>query len=207
MSRRLLPALLIAAAAAAAEKPPSEPASLPILYDQPGDRFILRVDNRRYQMHKDLRPLVADLMATANYPRTKLAHEELVAAAAEMDKVLERAAAARRDAERDAARSRRLADTVESLNRQIALLRVQQPVDFNAIAVLLNQIAVETESLRRAQQQEDKSRGRAEAADRAADPARQRADKAREGYAKALDDYERPLSRIRAMAMANGSPL
>ncbi|MEY3958638.1 MAG: hypothetical protein RJA37_1241 [Verrucomicrobiota bacterium] len=202
MSRRLLPALLIAAAAAAAEKPPSEPASLPILYDQPGDRFILRVDNRRYQMHKDLRPLVADLMATANYPRTKLAHEELVAAAAELDKALERAAAARRDAERDAARSRRLADTVESLNRQIALLRVQ-----GAIAVLLNQIAVETESLRRAQQQEDKSRGRAEAADRAADPARQRADKAREAYAKALDDYERPLSRIRAMAMANGSPL
>ena len=201
-------ALLMATAmVTAADKTPAEPASLPILYDQPGDRFILRIDNRRYQLAKDLRAAVAELMSDANYPRTKLAHQELVAAIAELDRALERSATANREAERDASRSRRIADNLESLNRQVALLRAQQPVDFNAIAVLLNQIAVESESLRRAQQQEDKSRGRADAADRAADPARQRVAKAREAYSKALEDYERPLSRIRAIAMANGSPL
>ncbi|MGA0132898.1 MAG: hypothetical protein ACO3ND_00880 [Opitutales bacterium] len=207
MSQLLLAALLVAAQTPTEDRTPREPASLPIIYDQPGDRFILRIDSRRYQLHKDFRPSVAELMAAANYPRTKLAHQELVMAVQELDKALERAASARRDAERDAARSRRHADTVESLNRQIALVRATQPVDFNAIAILLNQIAVESESLRRAQLQEDKSRGRAAAPDRAADPARLRADKAREAYVRALDDYERPLSRIRAIAIANGSAL
>lgn len=207
MIARLLAAALLAVTMTAAEKPPSEPAALPILYDQPGDRFILRVDSRRYLLSKDVRPLVADLMSTANYPRTKLAHEELVAALAELEKALERAESARVAAERDAARSRRLAESVEALGRQLALLRSQQPIDLNAITALLNQIAAESDSLRRAQQQEDRSRGRADAADRAAEPARQRADRARDGYAAALRDYERPLARIRAIAMAEGSPL
>lgn len=207
MISRLFASALFAVSAAAAEKPPSEPASLPILYDQPGDRFILRVDNRRYLVSKDIRPLVADLMSTANYPRTKLAHEELVSALAELEKALERAGTARVAAERDAARSRRLADSVEALGRQLALLRSQQPLDLVTISALLNQIAAESDSLRRAQQQEDRSRARADAADRAADPARQRAERARSAYAKALEDYERPLARIRAIALSDGSPL
>lgn len=206
MILRLIASALLAVSASA-EKPPSEPASLPILYDQPGDRFILRVDNRRYLVSKDIRPLVADLMSTANYPRTKLAHEELVSALAELEKALERAGTARVAAERDAARSRRLADSVEALGRQLALLRSQQPLDLVTISALLNQIAAESDSLRRAQQQEDRSRARADAADRAADPARQRAERARSAYAKALEDYERPLARIRAIAMSDGSPL
>lgn len=207
MILRLFASALLAASVTAAEKPPSEPASLPILYDQPGDRFILRVDNRRYLVSKDIRPLVADLMSTANYPRTKLAHEELVSALTELEKALERAETARVAAERDAARSRRLADSVEALGRQLAILRSQQPIDLTAITAVLSQIAAESDSLRRAQQQEDRSRGRADAADRAAEPARQRADRARAAYAKALEDYERPLSRIRAIAMADGTPL
>lgn len=207
MILRLFASALLAASVTAAEKPPSEPASLPILYDQPGDRFILRVDNRRYLVSKDIRPLVADLMSTANYPRTKLAHEELVSALTELEKALERAETARVAAERDAARSRRLADSVEALGRQLAILRSQQPIDLTAITAVLSQIAAESDSLRRAQQQEDRSRGRADAADRAAEPARQRADRARTAYVKALEDYERPLSRIRAIAMADGTPL
>ncbi|MFM8904313.1 MAG: hypothetical protein ACKOIB_03570, partial [Verrucomicrobiota bacterium] len=96
---------------------------------------------------------------------------------------------------------------VEALGRQLALLRSQQPLDLTTISALLNQIAAESDALRRAQQQEDRSRARADAADRAADPARQRADRARSAYAKALEDYERPLARIRAIAMSDGSPL
>lgn len=207
MIARLLAATLLAVALTAGEKPPSEPAALPILYDQPGDRFILRVDSGRYLLPKVVRPLVADLMSTANYPRTKLAHEELVSALAELDKAQERTEAARASADRDAARSRRLAESVEALGRQLALLRSQQPIDLNAITAVLNQIAAESDSLRRSQQQEDRSRGRAEAADRAADPARQRAERARTNYAEALRDYERPLARIRAIAMADGSRL
>lgn len=207
MIARLLAATLLTVSTSAAEKPPSEPASLPILYDQPGDRFILRVDSRRYVLPKDVRPLVADLLATANYPRTKLAHEELVAALGELDKALERVETARVAADRDAARSRRLAESVEALGRQLALLRSQQPIDLNAVSALLSQIAAESDSLRRSQQQEDRSQGKAEAADRAAEPARQRADRARKTYADALEDYERPISRIRAIAMTSGAPL
>ncbi len=49
---KAFPALLalLTALTAGAASAPDAPQSLPIIYDQPGDRYILRIDNRRYQM-------------------------------------------------------------------------------------------------------------------------------------------------------------
>ncbi len=197
----------LGAAVWAAEKKPPEPSTPPIIYDQPGERFILRIDGRRYQISKTLRPSVAELISEANHPRTKLAYDELVAATTDLEKAQGRSDSAARDAARDASRSRRLADNLESLQRQLALTRSLQPVDLSAVSLIMNQISVESESLRRAQLQEEKSRTRAEQAERAAEPARERVRSATASYAKALEDYERPLARVRSIAMTNGSPL
>ena len=55
---------------------PEAPQSLPIIYDQPGEKYILRIDNRRYQIPYVTKEGVVQLMSTANYPRTKLRVEE-----------------------------------------------------------------------------------------------------------------------------------
>jgi hypothetical protein len=75
---KVLPALLalLTALSAGAASAPEAPQTLPILYDQPGDRYILRIDNRRYQMPYPTKEGVARLMSAANYPRTKLLFEE-----------------------------------------------------------------------------------------------------------------------------------
>lgn len=75
---KAFPALLalLAALTASAAPAPEPPQSLPILYDQPGDRYILRIDNRRYQMPYPTKEGVARLMSAANYPRTKLLYDE-----------------------------------------------------------------------------------------------------------------------------------
>ena len=79
-------ALLTALTATAAAPAPEAPQTLPILYDQPGDRYILRIDNRRYQMPYPTKEGVARLMSAANYPRTKLLFDEYKRALEEREK-------------------------------------------------------------------------------------------------------------------------
>jgi hypothetical protein len=52
------------------------PQTLPIIYDQPGEKYILRIDNRRYQLAYVTKEGVVGLMSAANYPRTKLRFDE-----------------------------------------------------------------------------------------------------------------------------------
>ncbi|MEN9536250.1 MAG: hypothetical protein RLZZ178_247, partial [Verrucomicrobiota bacterium] len=77
---------LTATAATTAAPPPEAPQTLPILYDQPGDRYILRIDNRRYQMPYPTKDGIARLMSSANYPRTKLLFDEYKRALEEREK-------------------------------------------------------------------------------------------------------------------------
>jgi len=42
--------LLLLGMATAWAADPDAPQTLPIIYDQPGEKYILRIDNRRYQL-------------------------------------------------------------------------------------------------------------------------------------------------------------
>ena len=68
--------LLLLGVAQAWAADPEAPQSLPIIYDQPGEKYILRIDNRRYQLPYVTKEGVVSLMSAANYPRTKLRFDE-----------------------------------------------------------------------------------------------------------------------------------
>lgn len=206
---KALPALLafLSALTAAAAPAPDAPQSLPILYDQPGDRYILRIDNRRYQMPYPTKGGVARLMAGANYPRTKLLFDEYKRALEERAKAESTLRGAQANVTRETERVARLNRTLDSLRNQLALLRTLANVDLNEILFLQNQIRATAAALASAEAQEakavvafDRTQGSVEATLR-------RADKARDDYVAAVTEYEKPLAEIRALAMSVGSAL
>ena len=190
---KAFPALLafLTALTAIAAPVPDAPQSLPILYDQPGDRYILRIDNRRYQMPYPTKEGIARLMSAANYPRTKLLFEEY-------KRALE---------ERAKAESARLNRSLDSLRNQLALLRTLPNVDLNEILFLQNQIRATITSLASAEAQEAKAGVALDRTQSSVEATLRRADKAREDYVSALTEYEKPLAEIRALAMSFGSAL
>jgi hypothetical protein len=210
---KALPALLAlltaltATAATTAAPPPEAPQTLPILYDQPGDRYILRIDNRRYQMPYPTKDGIARLMSSANYPRTKLLFDEYKRALEEREKAEATIRRAQANLTRENERVARLSRSLESLRSQLALLRSLPNVDLNEILFLQNQIRSTDASLTAAEAQEAKAATALDRTQGSAEATLRRADEARAAYLAALTVYEKPLAEIRALAMSVGSAL
>lgn len=206
---KAFPALLalLAALTASAAPAPEPPQSLPILYDQPGDRYILRIDNRRYQMPYPTKEGVARLMSAANYPRTKLLYDEYKRALDERAKAESTIRSAQSNLARETERVARLNRSLDSLRQQLALLRGLPNVDLNELLFLQNQIRITAASLASAEAQEAKAASALDRTQGAAEATLRRADKARDDYVAALTEYEKPLAEIRSLAMSVGSAL
>jgi chromosome segregation ATPase len=207
---KALPALLCALLlgllpADAAE--PDAPQTLPIIYDQPGERYLLRIDNRRYQLPYVTKESVARLMSAANYPRTKLRHEEYKRALEERTKAEAIVNRAQLGATRESDRVNRLRRSLEALRAQLALLRAQPNIDVRELQFLQEQIRNTSASLASAEDMEAKAQANLDKTRSANEATFLRADKAREDYVAALDEYEKPLAQIRAIAMTHGTAL
>jgi hypothetical protein len=207
---KALPALLcllLTGIAPAWAADPAAPQTLPIIYDQPGEKYILRIDNRRYQLPYLTKEGVVRLMSAANYPRTKLRYEEFKRALEDKAKAEVLVNRAQSAATREADRVTRLRRSLESLRTQLAQLRSQQPVDVRQLQFLQEQIRNTSVSLASAEDQEAKAEGNLEKTRSTTESAFQRADQAREDYVSALNDYEKPLAEIRTIAMTHGGAL
>jgi len=206
---KAFPALLafLTALTAAAAPAPDAPQTLPILYDQPGDRYILRIDNRRYQMPYPTKDGVARLMAGANYPRTKLLYDEYKRSLEERAKTESTIRSAQANLTRENERVARLNRNLDSLRNQLAILRSLNTIDLNEILFLQNQIRATAASIASAEAQEAKAAAALDRTQGSAEATLVRADKARDAYVAALTEYEKPLAEIRALAMSIGSAL
>ncbi|NBX35015.1 hypothetical protein EBR16_06605 [bacterium] len=201
-----LPCLLAALLGAATEEP-SPPQNLPIIYDEIGGKFILRIDNRRYQLESVFKDPVARLLADANYARAKLAHESYRRALADKAKAEASIARLEATAQRLGLATERARLNLESARNQLALYRSTPPVDPTQLAFLQEQVLRAQSQLLSAEDQENRARGKLDEGRRAAEPANERAEKARLDYADALTEYERPLAQLRALALASGTAL
>jgi hypothetical protein len=186
---------------------PAAPQTLPIIYDQPGEKYILRIDNRRYQLPYVTKEGVVRLMAAANYPHTKLRYEEFKRALEDKAKAEALVNRAQTAATRESDRVTRLRRSLESLRSQLALLRSQQLVDVRQLQFLQEQIRNTSVSLASAEDQEAKAEANLDKTKSSTESMFQRADQAREDYVTALKDYEKPLAEIRTIAMTHGSAL
>ena len=206
---KAFPALLafLTALTAAAAPAPDAPQTLPILYDQPGDRYILRIDNRRYQMPYPTKDGVARLMSSANYPRTKLLFDEYKRALEEREKAEATIRRSQANLTRENERVARLNRSLESLRSQLALLRGLPAVDLNQLLFLQEQIRGTAASLAQAEAQEAKAAVALDRTQGSAEAILRRCDKARDAYVAALTEYEKPLADIRALAISVGSAL
>ncbi len=206
---KAFPALLafLTALTAGAAPAPDAPQSLPIIYDQPGDRYILRIDNRRYQMPYPTKDGVAQLMSAANYPRTKLLFDEYKRSLEEREKAEAVIRRAQANLTRETERVARLNRSLETLRGQLALLRSLPNVDLNEILFLQEQIRSTAASLAQAEAQEAKAAVALDRTQGSAEAILRRCDKARDAYLAALTEYEKPLADIRALAISVGSAL
>lgn len=207
---KALPALLcllLSGTASASAAEPDAPQTLPIIYDQPGDRYILRIDNRRYQVPYATKEGVVRLMAAANYPRTKLRFDEYKRSLEEKAKAEALVRRAESAVTRQSDRVHQLRRSLEALRAQLALLRAQPNIDLRELQFLQEQIRNTSASLAAAEDMEAKAQSSLEKTKSSTESAFQRADKAREDYVAALDDYEKPLAEIRAIAMTHGTAL
>ena len=202
----LLGLLLLGILPAVAAEPVA-PQSLPIIYDQPGEKYILRIDNRRYQIPYVTKEGVVQLMSTANYPRTKLRFEEYKRSLEDKMKAEALVNRAQSNVTRESERVSRLNRSLEAPRQQLTFLRSQPNIDVREILFLQEQIRNTSVSLAAAEDMEAKAQANLDKTKATTESAFQRADKAREDYVAALDAYEKPLAEIRAIAMTHGTAL
>jgi hypothetical protein len=186
---------------------PDAPQTLPILYDQPGEKYLLRIDNRRYQLPYATKEGVVRLMAAANYPRTKLRFDEYKRSLEDKAKAEALVHRAQQNAARESDRVSRLRRSLDSLRSLLARVRSQPNGDVRELQFLQEQIRNTSASLASAEDMEAKAQGNLEKTKSTTESAFVRADKAREDYVAALDAYEKPLAEIRAIAMTHGAAL
>lgn len=209
---KALPALLYMLLLGLAPTPalagePDAPQSLPIIYDQPGEKYLLRIDNRRYQLPYVTKEDVVRLMSAANYPRTKLRYDEYKRSLEDKAKAEALVHRAQQNVTREADRVNRLRRSLEALRAQLALLRSQPNIDVRELQFLQEQIRNTSASLAAAEDQEAKAQANLDKTKATTESAFLRADKAREDYVVALDAYELPLAQIRKIAMTHGAAL
>ncbi len=186
---------------------PEAPQTLPIIYDQPGSKYILRIDNRRYQLAYVTKERVVALMSAANYPGTKLRFDEFKRSLEDKARAEMLVDRAQSNATRDSDRVAHLLSSLEALRSQLALLRSQPNIDVQELQFLQEQIRSTSTSLASAEDMEAKAQSNLERTKSSTESAFQRVDKAREDYVAALDAYEKPLAAIRTIALTLGGAL
>jgi chromosome segregation ATPase len=186
---------------------PEAPQTLPIIYDQPGSKYILRIDNRRYQLAYVTKERVVALMSAANYPGTKLRFDEYKRSLEDKARAEMLVDRAQSNATRDSDRVAHLLSSLEALRSQLALLRSQPNIDVQELQFLQEQIRSTSTSLASAEDMEAKAQSNLERTKSSTESAFQRVDKAREDYVAALDAYEKPLAAIRTIALTLGGAL
>jgi len=203
----LLLASCTAALLGAPPEEPSPPPNLPVIYDEIGGKFLLRIDNRRYQLDAVFKDPAARLIADANYARAKLAWEDYKRALAEKAKADAAVARLEATARRYGTATERARLNLENARQQLSLYRSGPTVDSVQLIFLQEQVNRASAQLASAEDQENRARLKTDEGRRAAEPAVERAEKARQAYVDACADYDRPLAHLRALAMASGTAL
>jgi hypothetical protein len=203
----LLLAWFSAALLAAAPEEPTPPRNLPVIYDEIGGKFILRIDNRRYQLAAEFKDAAARLLASANHARAKLLWEEYKRALADKAKAEAGVARLEATARRLGTATERARLALDNARQQLSLYRSTPPYDNSQLVFLQEQVNRATTQLASAEDQENRARIKADEARRAAEPVNERTEQARQAYQEGLEDYERPLAGLRALAMASGTAL
>lgn len=206
---RALPCLLLLLGAVLrAVEAPTPPQTLPIVYPQPVARcFILRMDNRRYELDDQFKEPVARLLGGAHYAQTKAlfdAWKRALYERAPLEAAVTRAQSALALATAKVERSRA---NIESLRTQRNLYRSGEKIDLQELIRMDNAIVNETASLARYEDLEDKATAKLAEAQKALAPGDEKARKADEAYLASLKEYERTLGELRTLAIANGKAL
>lgn len=206
---RALPCLLLLLTSALrALELPSPPQNLPIVYPQPvGQCFILRIDNRRYELANDFKEPTARLLGGANYAQTKALFEALRRTLAErqpLEAAVTRAQAALTLATAKVEKSRA---TVDALRQQRTLYRTSEKLDLQELLRMDNAIVIETANLARHEDMEERAQLKLAEAQKAIIPYNEKVQLAQDKYVAALKEYDRTLGELRALAIANGKAL
>lgn len=206
---RILPCLLLLAAALyGAEELLVAPQTLPIVYPQPvAHCFILRIDNRRYELDNQFKDSVALLLGSANYAPTKALFEALRRTVAErqpIEAAVTRAQSALNLATSKVEKSRA---NVDALRQQRLLCRTSDKIDLQELLRLDNAIVIEAANLARYEDMAERAQLKLADAQKAVIPYNEKVQLAQDKYVAALKDYERTLGEIRAIAVANGKAL
>mgnify|MGYP006267322981 CR=1 FL=1 len=191
----------------AAEGDPTPPQTLPIIYDQPGGKYILRVDNRRYQIPNDTKEAMAKLIAGANYSFTKNLYDALLRALIDKNKADRLIKIAEQAETAETNRMERLRQTLEALRAQSLAVRNSPLVDLVTLTRIDNEIVNVNAAFHRSEDLVDKAKDRVAEVRKNAEPAQNNAKKAQDDYAAALKDYNKTLADIKALAIATGSAL
>jgi len=203
----LLLASCTAALLGALPEEPSPPSNLPVIYDEIGGKFLLRIDNRRYQLDAVFKDPAARLIADANHARAKLAWEDYKRALAEKAKADAAVARLEATARRYGTATERARLNLENARLQLSLYRSSPTIDLGQLVFLQEQVNRASAQLASAEDQENRARLKTDEGRRVAEPVVERAEKARQAYVDACADYDRPLAQLRALAMASGTAL
>ena len=186
----------------------SAPQSLPIVYPQPvADCFILRIDNRRYEIINLYKQPVAQLLGSAPYARVKalfdlqkraLADRTIYAGAITQTQTILSLATAKLE---------RARQTLEALRQQRIAYRTSTTVDLESLLRLDNAIITEAAHVNQLEDLEDRAIAKLDAANKALQPYEEKVQKAQRDYVAALKDYDRTLGEIRVIAIAHGKQL
>ena len=206
---RTLPCLLLLAVAVlGAEAPLTPPQTPPIVYPQPVAKcFLLRIDNRRYELDNQFKDAVARLLGSANYAQTKALFDALkrtLSERAPIEGAVTRAQTALNLATAKVEKSRVNLDGLKQLRNTY---RSSDRIDLQELLRMDAAITNETLNLARYEDLEEKAQLKLAEAQKAVLPYNEKVQLAQDKYIAALKDYERTLGEIRAIAIANGKAL
>jgi hypothetical protein len=206
---RTLPCfLLLVAGILYAEDPLTAPQTPPIVYPQPvAHCFLLRIDNRRYELDNLFKDSVAQLLGSANYAQTKALFDALkrtIAERAPIEGAVTRAQTALNLATAKVEKSRINLDGLKQLRNTY---RSSDRIDLQELLRMDAAITNETLNLARYEDLEEKAQLKLAEAQKAVLPYNDKVQLAQDKYVAALKDYERTLGEIRAIAIANGKAL
>ncbi len=200
--------LLLLTTALRALELPTPPQNLPIVYPQPvGHCFILRIDNRRYELADDFKEPVARLLGGANSAQTKSLFDDLKRTIAErvpLETAVTRAQSALNLATAKVEKSRA---TVDALRQKRTLYRTSEKLDLQELLRLDNAIVIESANLARYEDMEERAQQKLADAQKAVIPYNEKVQAAQDKYVAALKEYDRTLGELRALAIANGKAL
>jgi len=206
---RALPCLLLLLGAAlGAIEPPTPPQTPPIVYPQPvAHSFLLRIDNRRYELDDMFKEPVARLLGAANYAQTKALYDiwkRTLSERLQFEAPLTRAQSLLTQA---TARVERTRLSLDTLRQRRNAYRTSDKIDLQELLRMDNAILAETAALERAEEMEEKATAKVADAQRALAAFDEKHLKAGEAYVAALKEYDRTLGEIRAIAIGSGRAL